>query len=200
MSSKQLPCSRRSISRILCAVLICLSQTLLMWLAVGGLNFQSICSWWSLSVISLWYILLIASHSSHFCTTKLSSVLSRYRTAMGNETAKYMYIKKAVCLEWVGDLNVNHSAYKTCKQRSISFVFIVTFFPKVWTKIIHRDEHVGEGQCWGHSVLWQISHLMILRCVLISPACDTTGNQLMYCRVSFDNWAIFRVFKSQGFQ
>ena len=70
-SSKWPVYSRRRVVRILCTVLISLSQTPPMWLAPGGLNFQSICHWQSLSVISSWFISLIATCSSLSAPTKL---------------------------------------------------------------------------------------------------------------------------------
>ena len=101
-SSKRLPCSRSRVSRIRRVVRICLSQTAPIWLAAGGLNFQSMFCWRSFSVISFWSISLIASRSSRLAPTKLvplSLLISRTwpRRVMRRRSA---WRKESVSREW----------------------------------------------------------------------------------------------------
>ena len=120
------------------------------------------------------------------CTNKIGAVVASYfayLTATGDEAAKC--VKEGVCIEGVGDFNMNSSAYKACKQCPISFAFLATFFRYVRSKIVHSD--VSEGGCRGQSVLGQISHFLVLRGGLNSSAYHTRGNQLTNCGVSFNN-------------
>ena len=70
------------------------------------------------------------------CTNKIGAVVASYfayLTAMGDEAAKC--VKEGVCIEGMGDFNMNSSTYKACKQCPISFAFLATFFRYVRSKI-----------------------------------------------------------------
>ena len=102
-SFNQFPCSQSKVSRILCEVLMCFSQTLPMRLAPGGLNFQSICCRQSFSLISSWSIFLIALRSSPFTPTKLVP-LSHLNSRVGPlrmMKRRSAFRKLSVSSEWV---------------------------------------------------------------------------------------------------
>ena len=70
------------------------------------------------------------------CTNKVGAVVASYfayLTATGDEAAKC--VKEGVCIEGMGDFNMNSSAYKACKHCPISFAFLATFFRYVRSKI-----------------------------------------------------------------
>lgn len=183
-SSKRLACSLRRVARTLRTVLMCLSQTPPMWLAAGGLNLQSICCRRSFSVISSWFISLIATRSSLSAPTTNTVVASyfSYRSTTGNETAKC--VREAVCFERVCDLKVNSSANKARQQCFVPFVFLFTLFRCKWTKIIYTNVRQRRRCC--QSILWQVSHLLVLRRGFDSTAYDTRWDKLAHCGASSD--------------
>ena len=82
------------------------------------------------------------------CTNKIGTVVASYfayLTATSDEATKC--VEEGVCVEGVGDLNMDSSAYKTSKQCPVSFTFLATFFRYVRSKVVHSD--VGEGGVLG---------------------------------------------------